>query len=66
MADAEAGVRTHVLKALAKTYMSVDRVFLERVTERGWDELVNDGVGWEMETMGDGREKVVIRRPKGR
>lgn len=66
MADAEAGLRTHVLKALGKSYLSVDRGFLERVAERGWDELVSDGVGWELESMGDGRERVVIRRPKGR
>lgn len=61
MEFAEKELRVHVLKCLGKTYMSADKGFVERSTERDWDDLVKDGVGWELV---DG-EKVVIRRPKG-
>lgn len=57
---AEEGVRLHALKCLAKTYFSVERVFVERSGDREWAELVKGGVGWEL-VEGD---RVVIRRPK--
>jgi hypothetical protein len=58
---ADAKMRVHALKCLGKSYMVVERRFLERVTERSWGELVDDGVGWEL----DAADRVVIRKPKG-
>lgn len=57
----EDGVRVHALKCLGRTYLSVERRFLEKSTERTWDELVSMGVGWELE--GD---QIRIRKIKGR
>ncbi|KAF2818993.1 hypothetical protein CC86DRAFT_363398 [Ophiobolus disseminans] len=59
---ADGGVRVHALKCLGKAYLRADRRFVERVAERGWEELVSDGVGWE---LGEG-DKVVIQKPKAR
>lgn len=63
MGFAEADVRLHALKCLGRGYMTVDRRYVERSTDRTWEELVQDGVGWELAEDG---EKVVIRRPKQR
>ncbi|KAI8937301.1 hypothetical protein NX059_006509 [Plenodomus lindquistii] len=60
MGWADKSVRMHVLKCVGRSYLSVDRAWLERVAEREWDELVGDGVGWEL--VG---EKVVVRKAKG-
>ncbi|KAH8704464.1 hypothetical protein GQ44DRAFT_753189 [Phaeosphaeriaceae sp. PMI808] len=38
-------VRVHALKCLGRSYLGVERGFVERVCERGWGELVGDGVG---------------------
>lgn len=62
MGWAEGEVRLHALKCLGKTYMSADRRFIERCTDKKWEELVEDGVGWAL--AGDG-ERVMIRKPKG-
>jgi hypothetical protein len=62
MGFAEARVRLHALKCLGRGYMSAERRFVERVTERAWSDLVDDGVGWEL--SGDG-ERVMIKRLKG-
>ena len=62
MQFAEGGVRVHALKCLGRSYMSADRRFVERCTDREWEELVKDGVGWELSVDG---EKVVIKKPKG-
>jgi len=51
------GMRVHALKCLGRSYLTVDKAFLERGVELSWDELVGMGVGWEI----DG-EKVTIRR----
>jgi hypothetical protein len=59
---ADGGVRVHALKCLGKAYLSADRAFVERATERQWDELVQEGVGWELSADG---ERVVIKKPKG-
>jgi hypothetical protein len=59
---ADGGVRVHALKCLGRAYLSADRRFVERVTDRGWEELVEDGVGWEL--SGDG-EKIIIKKMKG-
>jgi hypothetical protein len=59
---ADGGVRVHALKCLGRGYLSADRRFVERVTDRRWDELVSDGVGWELSVDG---ERVMIKKPKG-
>jgi hypothetical protein len=59
---ADGRVRVHALKCLGRAYMRADRRFVERCAEREWDELVRDGVGWELV---DG-DKVVIQKPKGK
>lgn len=58
---ADGGVRVHALKCLGKAYLSADRAFVERVTERRWEELVQEGVGWELSADG---ERVIIKKPK--
>ena len=60
MGFADKAVRVHALKCLGRTYMSVEKAFVERAAERGWEELVGDGVGWELQG-----ERVVIRKAKG-
>ncbi|KAF2852920.1 hypothetical protein T440DRAFT_23228 [Plenodomus tracheiphilus IPT5] len=60
MGWAEKGMRVHVLKCVGRSYLSVERAWLEGVTDKGWEELVGDGVGWEL--VGD---RVVVRKPKG-
>ncbi|KAF1842222.1 uncharacterized protein K460DRAFT_293187 [Cucurbitaria berberidis CBS 394.84] len=62
MGFADQGVRVHALKCLGRGYMSADRRFVERCTDRTWEDLVTDGVGWELTSDG---EKVLIKKPKG-
>ncbi|KAH7349049.1 hypothetical protein BKA66DRAFT_431898 [Pyrenochaeta sp. MPI-SDFR-AT-0127] len=62
MEFAEGGVRVHALKCLGRSYMSADRRFVERCTDRKWEELAKDGVGWELSADG---ERVLIKKPKG-
>lgn len=62
MGWADGRVRVHALKCLGKAYMRADKRYIERVTERRWEELVKDGVGWELVEG----EKVVIQKVKGR
>ncbi|KAI9840592.1 MAG: hypothetical protein M1830_007929, partial [Pleopsidium flavum] len=58
---AEDGLRVHALKCLGRSYLTVEKGYVERVAERAWEELREEnGVGWEL----DG-EKVVVRRAKG-
>jgi hypothetical protein len=59
---ADGGMRVHALKCLGRSYFSAERGFVERVADRRWEELVSDGVGWELSADG---ERVVIRRAKG-
>lgn len=62
METAEGDMKVHTLKCFGRSYLSVDKGFLERCTATRWDVLkARDRVGWEL----DG-EKVVIRRVKGR
>ncbi|KAH0014058.1 hypothetical protein KCU78_g8849, partial [Aureobasidium melanogenum] len=62
MSWAEDGMRLHALKCLGRSYMMVDKAFVERSAERSWDELVErDKVGWILREDG----VVVIRKPKG-
>ncbi|KAF2500242.1 hypothetical protein BU16DRAFT_478500 [Lophium mytilinum] len=60
MEFADTTMRLHALKCLGRSYMTADRAYVERCTDRKWVDLVKDGVGWEI-TEG---EKIVIRRPK--
>ena len=62
MGWAEDAVRVHALKCLGRTYMSADRAYVERATDRKWEDLVKSGVGWE---LGDG-DVITIRRPKAK
>lgn len=54
--------RLHALKCLGRSYLSVEKRFVERSTDGKWEELVKSGVGWELQEDG----KVIIRRPKGK
>lgn len=55
-------MRTHALKCLGKSYLSVEKAYVEKVTDREWDVLrETNRIGWELE--GD---KVIIRKIKGR
>lgn len=59
---AEDGIRLHALKCLGRSYMMVDKAFVEKSAERSWHELVErDKVGWILRDDG----VVVIRKPKG-
>ncbi|KAI9875432.1 MAG: hypothetical protein M1830_008480 [Pleopsidium flavum] len=59
---AEDGLRVHALKCLGRTYLTVEKGYVERVAERAWEELRKEnGVGWELEG-----EKIVVRRAKGK
>lgn len=55
------GVRLHALKCLGRSYMSVEKGFVERSGDARWEDLVKGGVGWELE---EGSGKVLIRKPK--
>lgn len=59
---ADDGMRTHALKCLGKSYLSVEKAYVEKVTDREWDVLrETNKIGWELE--GD---KVIIRKIKGK
>jgi hypothetical protein len=61
MGWADEGVRLHALKCLGKSYMMVDKGFVERSAEREWRVLVDkDKVGWVLRDDG----VVVVRKPK--
>lgn len=62
LAFAENDLRLRALKCLGKSYFSAEKGFIEAMTDRPWDRLVADGVGWE---LGE-NNVVVIRRAKGR
>jgi hypothetical protein len=55
-------VRMHALKCLGRSYMTVERRFVESSGDASWEDLVKGGVGWE---LGEG-DRVVIRRPKAK
>ncbi|KAF3352620.1 hypothetical protein VdG1_08786, partial [Verticillium dahliae VDG1] len=60
--DAILGALAHDNYCFGRTYLSVERAFLERCTDAEWKVLTaQEGVGWEL----DG-DKVVIRKVKGR
>ena len=61
---AEDRMRRHALKCLGRSYLSVDREYVERCAGREWELLKEkDGVGWVLEEGGD---RVTIRSVKNR
>lgn len=62
MGWAEDKMRLHALKCLGRTYFTAKKVFVEEATEKNWDELVKNGVGWELKDA----NTVIIRRPKSK
>lgn len=52
-------MRLHALKCLGRSYMSVDKAFVERSGDARWEDLVKGGVGWELQDS-----TVMIRKPK--
>ena len=46
----EAGMRRHALKCIGRTYLTVEKEYVERCAGRSFDELrEHDHVGWELE-----------------
>jgi hypothetical protein len=69
MEFAEEGVRVHSLKCLARSYFTAEKEYVEKTAGRTWKELVDEGVGWELEVdegedWSESKETVVIRRAK--
>src|SRR6266480_1730694 len=62
MSWAEDKMRLHALKCLGRTYFTVKKAFVEKATEKSWEELVKNGVGWELKDA----NTVIIRRPKSK
>lgn len=55
-------MRMHALKCVGKSYMNADKAFIERAGDARWAELVEGGVGWQLQESGN----VVIRKPKAK
>ncbi len=53
-------IRLHALKCVGKSYLIVEKSFVERTGDARWEELVQGGVGWQLQETGN----VVIRKPK--
>lgn len=53
-------MRLHALKCVGKSYMNADKAFIERTGDARWEELVQGGVGWQLQDNGN----VIIRKPK--
>jgi hypothetical protein len=58
----ESNVRVHALKCLGRSYMCAEKKYIELCADRPWDDLVKDGVGWELTETG----KVIIKKPKAK
>lgn len=62
MEFAEDRMRKHTLKCFGRTYFTLDKAYVELVTDCPWTNLVRDyQVGWELQ-----ESNIIIRRPKGR
>lgn len=60
MEKAEDRIRTQALKCIAKSYLSVDKQYLEKSMQRPWEKIEGrDGMGWQL----DG-DVVTIKRVK--
>ena len=55
----EEGMRQRALDCFGKSYLSVDRIFLERSTQRRWEELEKSNMKWQLEA-----DVVTIRQIK--
>jgi hypothetical protein len=71
MEFAEEGVRVHALKCLARSYFTAEKEYVEKCAGRTWKDLVDEGVGWELEVVegedwSESTETVVIRRAKAK
>lgn len=53
-------IRVHALKCVGRGYLVADKRFVERTGNANWEELVENGVGWELQENGN----VVIRKTK--
>lgn len=53
-------IRLHALKCVGKSYLNADKAFIERTGDARWEELIQGGVGWQLQENGN----VVIRKPK--
>nr|OQO25935.1 hypothetical protein B0A51_10401 [Rachicladosporium sp. CCFEE 5018] len=61
MEFAEERMRVHALKCIGRSYLSVEKGFVERAASAKWEILVKEcGVGWQLLESG----MVVVRRPK--
>ena len=61
---AEEWMRKHALNCLGKSYLTVDRGYVEKSAGRSWELLKEkDEVNWELEEGGD---KVIVRRVRGK
>jgi hypothetical protein len=62
MEFAEPEMRIHTLKCFGRSYLTVEKEFLEKCTDSDWQTLKSkNGVGWDI----DG-QRVIIRKVKGR
>jgi hypothetical protein len=62
MSWAEDKMRLHVLKCLGRTYFTAKKAFVEKATEKSWEELIKNGIGWELKDA----NTVIIRKPKSK
>ena len=53
-------IRLHALKCLARSYMNVDKAYVERTGNASWEDLVKGGVGWQLQDSGN----VLIKKPR--
>lgn len=55
-------VRLQALKSLGRSYLNADKAFIERSADARWDDLVQGGVGWQLQESGN----VMIKKPKAK
>lgn len=55
-------MQLHALKCLGKSYHHVDKAYAERSGDADWKQLVQAGVGWQLQDNGI----VMIRKPKAK
>lgn len=62
MQFAEERIRLHALKCIGRSYMSADKLYIERCADSSWVDLVKTGIGWQLQDNGN----VIIRKPKSK
>jgi len=55
-------MRMHALKCIGRSYMQLDKKAIERSSDARWEELVKNGVGWQLQENGT----VTIRKARGK